>query len=213
MMMKNILRILILGAATLGLTLTQYGVQAQEAPDALVKRVTQEVLDAARSDKDIQAGNQKHVKQLVDEKIVPHVDFERMTSLAVGPDWNKASSDQRQKLTNEFQALIIHTYSGALSNVKDQQFTIKPMHAETGSNEVEVQSEITQPHREPIQLAYRLEKKADGWKIFDFNVLGAWLVQTYKSTFTAEISKSGVDGLIKTLADKNRTLANGSAKS
>jgi phospholipid transport system substrate-binding protein len=196
-----------------GFAFVHYDAAAQEAPDAMVKRVTQEVLDAARSDKDIQAGNQKHVSQLVDSKIVPHVDFKHMTELTAGADWNKATPDQQQKLTSEFQALIIHTYSGALSNVKNQQFTTKPMHADPGRNEVEVQTEVTQPNHEPIQLAYRLEKTADGWKIFDFNVLGVWLVQTYKTTFAAEISKNGVDGLIKTLTDKNRNLANRSTKS
>jgi phospholipid transport system substrate-binding protein len=204
--MNIIKKTLALCVTVLGLGFIQYDAAAQEAPDALVMRIAQEVLDAAKSDKNIQAGNQKHVRELVDSKIVPHVDFERMTALTAGPQWEKATPDQQKQLTNEFRALIIHTYSGALSNIRNQKVVLEPMRAPQDSNEAEVKTEITQPNHEPIQLAYRLEKTPEGWKIYDISVLGAWLVQTYKNTFLSQISQGGFDGLIKTLADKNRNL-------
>jgi phospholipid transport system substrate-binding protein len=210
--MKTLIRMLTLGAVVIGLGLAQYDAMAEEAPDALVKRVTQEVLDTAKSDKDIQAGNQKHVRELVDSKIVPHVDFDHMTALTAGPEWQKATPDQQKQLVTEFRALIIHTYSGALSNIRNQQVVLKPLRADPGSTEVVVQTEITQSNHEPIQLAYRLEKVADEWKIYDISILGAWLVQTYKNTFSSQINKNGVDGLIKTLAEKNKSLPNNVAK-
>jgi phospholipid transport system substrate-binding protein len=206
--MNTLTKMLALSVTMLGLAFAQYDAVAQEAPDALVKRVTQEVLDTAKTDKNIQAGNQKHVRELVDSKIVPHIDFDRMTALTAGPEWEKATPDQQKKLVDEFRSLIIHTYSGALSNIRDQQVVLRPLRENPGSSDVEVQTEITQPGREPIQLAYRVEKSADGWKIYDISILGAWLVQTYKNTFSAQISKGGVDGLIKTLADKNKNLNN-----
>jgi phospholipid transport system substrate-binding protein len=209
--MKSLAKMLTLIVTVAGLALTQH-VAAQEAPDALVKRISQEVIDAAKSDKEIQSGNQKHVQDLVNAKILPHVDFMRMTALAAGPEWKKATSQQQNQLSNEFRTLIIHTYSGAISKIKNQQIILKPMRADPGSSDVEVQTEVQQPQGEPIQLYYRLEKMPDGWKIYDMSVLGAWLVETYKGTFASEISKSGIDGLIKTLADKNKTLANSPAK-
>jgi phospholipid transport system substrate-binding protein len=210
--MNTLIRMLALSVMTFGLVFSHYDAIAQEAPDALVKRVTQEVLDIAKTDKNIQSGNQKHVRELVDSKIVPHIDFDRMTALTTGPEWEKTTPDQQKQLVSEFRALIIHTYSGALSNIRDQQVILKPLRTDPGSSEVVVQTEITQPNHEPIQLAYRLEKSANEWKIYDISILGAWLVQTYKNTFSSQISKNGVDGLIKTLADKNKNLSNNAAK-
>jgi phospholipid transport system substrate-binding protein len=185
-----------------------------EAPDVLVKRISQEVLDAAKTDKEIQSGNQKRIVELVETKILPHVNFQRMTSLAAGRFWRDATPEQQKQLTNEFRTLLVFTYSGALSQVKDQKVEFKPLRAAAADTEVEVRSQVVQPRGEPIQLNYRLEKQPTGWKIYDINVLGAWLVETYKGNFAAEIGKSGIDGLIRTLADKNRRLAaNGSAKS
>jgi phospholipid transport system substrate-binding protein len=204
--MNSIKKAFVLCVTVLGLGFCQYDAAAQEAPDALIMRIAQEVLDAAKSDKNIQAGNQKHVRELVDTKIVPYVDFERMTALTAGPQWEKATPDQQKQLTSEFRALIIHTYSGALSNIRDQKVTLLPMRVDPGSSEVEVKTEIAQPNHESIELAYRLEKTAEGWKIYDISVLGAWLIQTYKNTFLTQISQGGVDGLIKTLADKNKAL-------
>lgn len=185
---------------------------AQEAPDALVKRISQEVLDIAKADAEIQSGNHKRVLELVETKILPYVDFQHMTSLAAGRFWREATPEQQKQLTNEFRTLLVYTYSGAISQIKDQKLVFKPMRAEPNETEVEVRSQVVQPRGEPIQLNYRLEKQASGWKIFDINVLGAWLVQTYKGNFAAEINKSGIDGLIKVLAERNKKLANSASK-
>ncbi|WP_151632818.1 MlaC/ttg2D family ABC transporter substrate-binding protein [Noviherbaspirillum aerium] len=186
---------------------------AQEAPDALVKRISQEVLDTAKSDKDIQNGNQKKVLELVEAKILPHVDFQRMTALAAGRFWREATPEQQKQLTNEFRTLLIYTYSGAISQVKDQKLEFKPLRADAADTEVEVRSQVVQSRGgDPIQLNYRLEKSSGAWKIYDVNVLGAWLVETYKGNFASEIGKGGIDGLIKTLSDKNKRLAASAAK-
>ncbi|MBS1187175.1 MAG: transporter substrate-binding protein [Burkholderiaceae bacterium] len=181
---------------------------AQEAPDALIKRISQDVLDSAKADRAIQAGNQKRIQKLVETKILPHVDFQRMTSLAAGRYWHDATPAQKQRLTKEFRDLLVHTYSGAIAQIKDQTLQFRPFRASPSATDVIVYSQVLQTRgREPIQLNYRLEKQAGGWKVYDINVLGAWLVQTYKGTFATEIGKGGIDGLIKTLADKNRALA------
>lgn len=185
--------------------------QAQEAPDALIKRLSQEILDTAKNDKDIQAGNQKKVYDMVESKILPFIDFPRMTSLAAGKSWKEATPEQQKQLTNEFRTLLVFTYSGAISQIKDQRVEFKPMRADPTDTEVEVRTQVIQSRGEPVVLNYRLEKLATGWKIFDINVLGAWLVETYKGSFSAEITKSGIDGLIKTLAEKNKKLAVASA--
>jgi phospholipid transport system substrate-binding protein len=186
---------------------------AQEAPDALVKRISQEVLESAKSDKDIQTGNQKRVLQLVETKILPHVDFQRMTALAAGRFWREATPEQQKQLTNEFRTLLVYTYSGAISQIRDQKLEFRPMRNDPSDTEVEVRSQVLQPRGgDPIQLNYRLAKSSDGWKIYDVNVLGAWLVETYKGNFAAEISKGGIDGLIKTLSEKNKRLAAGANK-
>jgi len=182
-------------------------VHAMEAPDVLVKRISQEVLDTAKADKNIQKGNQKRILDLVEAKVLPYFDFQRMTSLAAGRHWRDATPEQQKQLVSEFRTLLVYTYSGAISQVKEQKLEFKPLRAEAGDTEVEVRSEVVQPRGEPIQLNYRLEKLPEGWKIYDVNVLGAWLVETYKGNFSAEISKGGIDGLIKTLADKNKRLA------
>ena len=186
---------------------------ADEAPDQLIKRLSQEILDIAKSDKDIQAGSQKRVYDLVESKILPYIDFPRMTALAAGKNWRDASPEQQKQLTNEFRTLLVFTYSGAISQIKDQRLEFRPFRAAADDTEVEVRSQVIQARGEPIQLNYRLEKLATGWKIYDINVLGAWLVETYKGSFAAEISKSNIDGLIKTLADKNKKLASAPAKS
>jgi phospholipid transport system substrate-binding protein len=203
--MKSLIKLLALLSAAASLTFAQYAT-AQEEPDALVKRISQEVIDAAKSDKDIQAGNQKHVRELVDTKILPHVDFDRMTALTAGREWSKATPAQQKQLSSEFRTLVIHTYSGAISKIRNQQVVVKPMHSDPNSTEAEVHTEVAQPNGQPLQLDYRLEKKGDGWKIYDMSVLGVWLVETYKSSFASEIGKSGIDGLIKSLEDKNKHL-------
>lgn len=180
---------------------------AQEAPDTLIKRISQEVLETAKADKEIQSGNQKRVLELVDAKVLPYVDFQRMTALASGRFWREATSEQQKQLINEFRALLVYTYSGAISQIKDQRLEFKPLRADPSDTEVEVRSQVVQSRGEPIQLNYRLEKLPSGWKIYDINVLGAWLVEAYKGSFAAEISKGGIDGLIKTLTEKNKRLA------
>ena len=183
-------------------------IAATEAPDALIKRISTDVIDTAKADKEIQAGNQKRVMDLVESKILPHVDFQRMTALAAGRFWRQATPEQQQQLSNEFKTLLIFTYSGALSQIKNETVEFKPMRADPADQEVEVRSQVNVTRGEPIQLNYRLSKSGTGWKIFDINVLGAWLVETYKGTFAAEINKSGIDGLIKALAERNKKLAN-----
>ncbi len=192
---------------SLSFTASTASFAAEEAPDALVKRISQEVIDAVKENKEIQSGNHKVVMDLIETKILPFVDFQRMTSLASGRFWKEATPEQQKKLTNEFRTLLIYTYSGALTQVKNQKLEFKPMRAAPEDNEVEVRSQVTQSRGEPIQLNYRLEKVPGGWKIYDINVLGAWLVETYKGNFAKEISAGGFDGLIKTLSDKNKRLA------
>jgi phospholipid transport system substrate-binding protein len=181
---------------------------AQEAPDVLVKRISAEVIDTAKTDKEIQAGNQKRVMDLVETKILPHVDFQRMTALAAGRHWRDATPEQQKQLSAEFRTLLVFTYSGALSQIKNETVQFKPLRADPADQEVEVRSQVNVARGEPVTLNYRLAKTPQGWKIFDINVLGAWLVETYKGTFASEISKSGIDGLIKTLAERNKKLAN-----
>ncbi|MFZ6656507.1 MlaC/ttg2D family ABC transporter substrate-binding protein [Undibacterium sp. TJN19] len=192
---------------SMGLLAANTFAQAQEGPDVLMKRLSTEIIDTAKNDKDIQAGDQKRVYDMVEKKILPYVDFQRMTSLAAGKSWKEATPDQQKQLTNEFRQLLVFTYSGAISQIKDQRVEFKPLRADPSDTEVEVKSQVIQTRGEPLQLNYRLEKLPAGWKIFDINVLGAWLVETYKGSFSAEISKSGIDGLIKTLSEKNKKLA------
>lgn len=207
----NILRKICVLILTLGgLAFAQHSI-AQEAPDALVKRISQEVLDLAKADKEIQTGNQKRVLDLVEAKILPYVNFKRMTALAAGRHWRDATPEQQELLTNEFRALLVFSYSSALSLIKDQKIAFRPMRGGSGDTEVEVRSKVVQPRGEPIQLNYRLEKLASGWKIYDVNILGVWLVEAYKGSFTTEINRGGIDGLIKVLSDKNKKLATNSA--
>lgn len=181
---------------------------ADETPDALIKRISNDVMDEARADKDIQGGNQKRILDLVQQKIVPYVDFQRMTSLATGRFWRQATPDQQKQLTDEFRTLLIYTYSGAISQIRDQKLEFKPFRADPADTDVEVRSQVLQPRGgDPIQLNYRLAKSSSGWRIYDVNVLGAWLVQNYKDNFASEINKGGIDGLIKTLSERNKRLA------
>ena len=181
---------------------------ANEAPDALVKRISQDVIDTAKSDKSIQAGDQKKVMDLVETKILPYVDFQRMTSLAAGRFWRDATPEQQKNLSEQFRTLLVFTYSGALSQIKNETVEFKPLRADPTDTEVEVRSQVNVARGEPIPLNYRVAKSGNGWKIYDINVLGAWLVETYKGTFASEISKGGIDGLIKALTEKNKALAN-----
>ncbi len=207
--MKKISQFLV--GLCLGMSLLS-GAQAQEAPDVLIKRLSTEIIDAAKTDKDIQSGNRQRINDLVEAKVLPHINFERMTSLAVSKSWRTATPEQQKQLVTEFRTLLIHTYSGAITQIRDQRVEFKPFRSAPDDTEVEVKSLVIQTRGEPLQLSYRLEKTASGWKIFDINVLGAWLVETYKGSFSAEVSKNGVDGLIKTLTEKNKKLASASVK-
>ena len=192
--------------AAAALTFAAYAA-AQEAPDVLIKRISEDVMMTAKSDKEIQSGNSRRVQQIVEEKILPHIDFQRMTSLAAGRHWRDATPDQQKQLTTEFRSLLVYTYSGAISQIRDQKLEYRPLRADAADTDVIVNTQVLQTRAEPIQLSYRLVKSSSGWKIYDINVLGAWLVETYKGSFAAEISKNGIDGLIKTLTDKNKKLA------
>jgi phospholipid transport system substrate-binding protein len=180
---------------------------AAEAPDQLVKRVSTDVIETVKSDKDIQSGNRNKIMDLVNSKILPYVDAQKMTQQAAGRFWRQASPEQQKQLSDEFRTLLVYTYSGALAQIKNETVEFKPFRADPADSDVEVQSQVNMSRGEPITLNYRLSKTPQGWKIYDINVLGAWLVQTYSSTFASEISKGGVDGLIKKLHDRNQQLA------
>jgi phospholipid transport system substrate-binding protein len=175
-------------------------------PDALIKQMSTEVIDTLKSDKAIQGGDVSKIIALVDTKVMPNVNFQRMTSSAVGRYWRTATPDQQQRLQGEFKILLVRTYSGALTQVKEQTVQLKPYRAGADDTEVVVRTEI-KGKGEPIQLDYRLEKGAEGWKIYDVNVLGVWLVEQYKNSFAQEIGSVGIDGLISKLAEKNKAAA------
>jgi phospholipid transport system substrate-binding protein len=211
-LLKNILAIMALGAGVLTL-MPASAEPTNEAPDALVKRISQEVLEIAKNDRDIQSGDHRRMLELVESRVLPHVDFQRMTALAAGRFWREATPQQRERLTDEFRMLLVYTYSGAIAQVRDQRLEFRPLRADPADTDVEVRSQVVQARGEPIQLNYRLRKSADGWKIYDVNVLGAWLVESYKGSFASEISKGGIDGLIQSLSERNKRLAASAAKS
>ena len=181
--------------------------QGTKTPDGLIKEVSTGVLDVLKADKSIQAGDIKKVTALVDQKVLPYVDFERMTASAVGRYWRQATPDQQKRLENEFKLLLVRTYSGALSQVSQEQTVeLKPMRSSPTDTEVVVRSEI-RGKGDPIQLDYRLEKSGDSWKIYDVNVLGVWLVENYRNSFAQEIGANGIESLIGKLADRNKAAA------
>lgn len=180
---------------------------AQEAPDVIIKRVVDEVTTVIKTDKDIQGGNRHKINQLVDTKIVPYVNFTRMTQSAVGRHWSKATPEQQSALAREFKGLLTNTYSGAFSTYRpDTVIEYKPLRMQAGDPEVVVRSMVKPGKGEPIQLDYYVERFDGAWKVVDINVFGARLVETYKNQFNAEISSNGIDGLIKTLAAKNKAI-------
>ena len=182
---------------------------ADEAPDGLVQRLSNEVLESLRADKSIKAGDIDKIIVLVDKTIMPNVNFRRMTAAAVGPGWRQASPEQQKRLQDEFKILLVRTYAGALAQVNDQSIVVKPLRAAAEDKDVLVRTEV-RGRGEPIQLDYRLEKtpgQGAGWKIYNLNVLGAWLVETYRSQFAQEINARGIDGLIGTLSARNKSNA------
>ena len=198
-------------ATGLSLGLAPLAHAADEAPDALVKRLSDDVLASIKADKTLQSGDASRLIALVDGKVMPHVNFARMTASAGGPAWRQASPEQQKRLQDEFKTLLVRTYSGALSQVNDESITVKPLRAQPTDTEVVVRSEV-RGRGEPIQLEYRMEKtpgQGSGWKIFNLNVMGVWLVETYRSQFAQEINAKGVDGLIASLSERNRSNAGG----
>ncbi|MDR7305698.1 ABC transporter substrate-binding protein [Rhodoferax saidenbachensis] len=180
-----------------------------EAPDALIKRLSVDVLDTIKGDKAIRAGDMAKVVALVDNRIMPNVNFQRMTASAVGPGWRQATPEQQKRLQDEFKILLVRTYAGALAQVSDQTVAMKPLRAAPEDKEVIVRTEV-KGHGDPIQLDYRLEKTPGvgaGWKIYNLNVLGVWLVETYRSQFAQQINTKGLDGLIDALAEQNKANA------
>ena len=198
-------------ALLLSLTCALGGVQAAEEPaDVFVKRVSGDILDAIKADKTIRAGDVNKIIVLVDQRVMPNVNFLRMTASAIGPAWRQATPEQQKRLQEEFKILLVRTYAGALGQVSDQTIVVKPLRAAADDKEVLVRTEL-RGKGEPIQLDYRVEKAADGsWKVYNMNVLGIWLVENYKTQFAQEINAKGVDGLIASLADRNKSNARAS---
>ena len=202
MSIKRIVPWLTAAMLTLGSALAQ--AQAGKAPDALIKEVSTDVLESVRADKSIKQGDVQKVSALVDTKVMPHVDFQRMTASAAGRYWRQATPEQQKRLQDEFKLLLVRTYSGALAQVQDQTVELKPMRNAPTDTEVVVRTEV-KGRGDPIQLDYRLEQTPGGWKIYDVNVLGVWLVESYRNMFSQEISASGIDGLITKLAARNKS--------
>ena len=179
-------------------------VHAQDAPDALVKRIAEETLTTIRSDKELQAGNPAKVKQLIESKLVPNFDTARMTALAMGRNWRGATPEQQKQLTEQFKTLLIRTYSNALTNYRDNTMSYKPLRMNASDTEVIVRTEVARPGQAPVPIDYSMEKTPEGWKAYDVVVAGVSLVTNYRDEFNDAVKSSGVDGLIKTLANKNK---------
>ncbi len=195
-----------LALAAAALVLPRPAHAADESPDLLVKSVSEDVLAAIRADASLRSGDVRRIMALVDAKVMPNVNFQRMTALAVGPAWRQATPEQRKRLQDEFKTLLVRTYSGALTQIQDETVVVRPLRMAPGDTEVVVRTEI-RGRGDPIQLDYRMEKtpgEGSGWKIFNLNVLGVWLVETYRSQFAAEINARGLDGLINALTERNR---------
>ena len=181
--------------------------RAQEMPDALVKRVTQDIISTIRSDPAIQAGNQARIRDVLEAKLLENFDFARMAALAVGKNWRSATPEQQKRLTDEFRALLVRTYSGALNQYRNETIDFKPLRMNAGDTDVTVRTAVLRPAGAPIQIDYSMEKKADAWKCYDVIVGGVSLVTNYRDEFSEQVKIGGVDGLIKTLADRNRGVA------
>jgi phospholipid transport system substrate-binding protein len=197
-MFKNFSVMLAAGATAFALA-----AQAQETPDELVRKNTQDVLSAIKADKDLAAGNQKKIEKLAEEKILPYFNFARMTQLAVGRNWRDASDAQKKALTDEFRTLLVRTYSTSLTQFRNQTIDVKPLKLAPADTEVVVKTQINQPGGQPVPIDYSMEKTPSGWKAYDVLIDGVSLVTNYRSSFNTEIQKSGIDGLVKSLADRN----------
>jgi phospholipid transport system substrate-binding protein len=178
----------------------------QSTPDGLIKTVVSDVMTSVKSDPEIQKGNIPRIVDLVEKKIVPYIDMRRTTEMAMGPNWKKATPEQQAQLVVEFKNLLIRTYSGALSQLRDQTIQFKPLRAAPDDKEVVVKT-VVMGRGDPVPLDYRLEKTANGWKVYDMNIMGVWLVEAYRNQFANQISQNGVEGLVKFLQDRNKQLA------
>jgi phospholipid transport system substrate-binding protein len=192
--------------AAIFLTLLSLQSAAQTRPDEFVARISNEILDKVRQQRQDLVSNPQKLNEFVSQVVMPHVDFERMTALAVGRTWRSASPEQQQRISQEFRNLLTRTYAGALQSLRDQKIRLKPFRGDPADNEVVVRSEIIGSRGDPIGLDYRLFRQGENWKIYDINIAGVWLVETYRSQFASEINARGLDGLITILADRNRAL-------
>ena len=202
MLFRNIIAALSLGVLSIG-------VQAQTAPDEFVRTISQSVLEEIRSDRSLQTGDIERLNGLVDRKVMPYVDFQRMTALAVGRNWRGANPEQQKTLMQEFRRLLLLTYSGAVRQVNELTLQVRPLRVKPDDDEVIVRTQVLRPGREPIQIDYRLQRSAGGWKIFDMNIMGLWLVEHYRNQFAQVVGASGIDGLIQSLKEKNQSLVMG----
>jgi phospholipid transport system substrate-binding protein len=203
---QSIIRCLVSGLLLISCTVFAQTPDQATAPDALIKMVVTDVMASVKADPDIQKGNIPKIVELVDKKIVPYTDMRRTTEMAMGPNWKKATPEQQNQLVMEFKNLLIRTYSGALSQLRDQTVQFKPLRAAPDDKEVVVKT-VVLGRGDPVPLDYRLEKTDKGWKVYDMNIMGVWLVEAYRNQFTNQISQNGVDGLVKFLQDRNKQLA------
>jgi phospholipid transport system substrate-binding protein len=201
--------------ATLIAVLALGAAQAQELmpPDVLVKNVTLEVVDLIAKDKEIRGGNRAKLIGLINDKVLPHFNFTAMAALAMGQSWNKATPEQKKRVTDEFKTLLVRTYASALAAYSDQKFDFRPLRARPGDTDVTVNVRVLQPGTQPVPIDYSMEKTASGWKVYDVMVGGVSLVANYRTEFNNLVRESGVDGLIKNLSAKNRSLDGGGKKS
>src|SRR3954462_4749687 len=204
--MKLIARAFVLLAAFLTAGAAQAQAQDAGAPDVLVKNVTLEVVDLITKDKDIQSGSRAKLIQLIDAKVLPHFDFPAMTALATGQSWSKANADQKKRLTEEFKTLLVRTYASALSAYSTQKFDFRPLRAKPTDTDVTVNVRVIQPGAQPVPIDYSMEKTAAGWKVYDVMVGGVSLVANYRTEFNATVREVGIEGLIRNLQAKNRSL-------
>ena len=191
-------------AAALALAAAASGALAQEAPDAMVKRVAEDVLQITRTDPKVQAGDKQRIKEVVETKLLPNFDFERITALAMGRNWRQATPDQQKELVEQFRQLLVRTYSGALTQYRDQTMDYKPLRAEANATEVTVRTEVIRKGQAPVQIDYSMAKTPGGWKVYDVIVAGVSLVTNYRDEFNEQVKGGGIDGLIKTLVAKNQ---------
>ena len=215
--LRHAIVVLVSTAAVMGVArptiAAEAGSRSTMAPDALVQSVSTEVLDTIKSDAALRNGDFDKLQKLIDDKVAPYVDFERMTRLSVGRGWRTATPEQRDALIREFRTYVLRTYSGALSRVTDHVVRMKPFKAEPADTDVMVRTQVAPSAGDPIQLDYRLEKTDSGWKIYDVTILGVSMVETFRNAFASQVNQGGVDGLIKSLADRNKQLAASNGKS